>query len=89
MADTAASDGFLRSIGEAVGGFFAGLPSGISSFFGGLGEGAGVHGAVDWIAFVIGLALLLSVVRGVRRGRIVGPALRGLIGVALMGWAVS
>ena len=36
-----------------------------------------------------GVAFLLSTIRGVRRGRIVGPAIRGVIAVALMGWAVS
>ena len=89
MAETAKSDGILQSLGEAIGSFLSGIPGAISSFFGGLGEGAGVHGALDWVAFILGIALLVSVVRGVRRGRVVGPIVRGAIGVALMGWAVS
>lgn len=77
-----------RSIGEAVGAFLSGIPGAISGFFSGVGAGAGVHGILDWSAFIIGIALLVSVIRGIKRGRIVGPAVRGLIGVTLMGWAV-
>lgn len=83
------SGGFLGSLGEAIGGFIANIPPALGAFFGGVGQGAGVHGLLDWAALLIGLGLLISVVRGVRRGRIIGPAIRGLIGVALMGWAVS
>lgn len=89
MDQSTETDSFLQGLGEAVGGFIANLPPAIGSFFSGVGQGAGVHGALDWVALVLGIALMISVVRGVRRGRIVGPALRGLIGVALMGWAVS
>lgn len=89
MSETADSNGFLQSIGEAIGGFISALPSAIGSFFAGLGQGAGVHGALDWTALVVAIALLLSVVRGVKRGRVVGPAVRGLLGVMLLGWAVT
>ena len=89
MADTPDSSGTMQSAGEAVGGVLSGIPSAISNFFAGVGNGAGVHGVLDWAALVIGLALLLSVIQGVRRGRIVGPFLRGVVGVALMGWAVT
>ena len=89
MEETAESDGALHNTGEAVGGFISKIPDAVGSFFGGLGEGAGVHGAFDWIALVIGIALLASVYRGFKRGRIVGPMLSGLIGITLMGWAVS
>ena len=89
MDGDAESAGFFQSVGEAIGGFLSGIPGAISSFFGGVGEGAGVNGLFDWIAFIIGIALLLSVIRGVKRGRIVGPFLVGFIGVALMGWAVA
>ena len=78
-----------ESSGEAVGSVISEVPSTLSSFFAGVGEGAGVHGFLDWAALLIGLSFLLSVIQGVRRGRIVGPAIRGVIGVALMGWAVS
>lgn len=89
MADSSRADGFLQSAGEAIGSFIAAIPGAIGSFFAGLGEGAGVHGPADWMALVIGTALLLSTIRGLRAGRIVGPALRGVIGVALLGWAVA
>ncbi len=89
MDETADNGGVLQSIGEAVGGFLAGIPPAINAFFSGLGEGAGVAGPFDWIALILGLALLLSVIRGLKRGRIVGPVIRGFIGVALMGWAVT
>lgn len=89
MSGASKSDGFLQSAGEAIGGLIAGIPGAIGSFFAGLGEGAGVHGVVDWVALVLGLALLISVIQGLRKGRIVGPALRGVISVALLGWAVS
>jgi hypothetical protein len=89
MAGPAQSDGFLQSLGEAFGGFLAAIPAGLNSFFGGVGEGAGVHGMFDWVALVLGLALLLSTIRGFSRGRVVGPMLRGVIAVALMGWAVA
>ena len=75
--------------GEAVGGVISEIPSTVGSFFAGVGEGAGVHGFLDWAALLIGFSLLISVIQGVRRGRIVGPAIRGVIGIALMGWAVS
>jgi hypothetical protein len=89
MSDAADSDGVLRTAGEGVGGFIAGIPSAISDFFGGVGEGAGVHGTFDWIALIIGLALLASAVRGLRRGRIVGPVVNGFLAVAFMGWAIA
>jgi hypothetical protein len=89
MADSSDSEGFLRAIGEAVGGFIAGLPDAVSSFFGGVGAGARVQGMFDWIALVLGFARLASVAQGVRRGKIVGPAMRGLVAIALLGWAVS
>lgn len=89
MAESTESEGALSSAGEAVGGVLSAIPDAIGSFFGGVGEGAGVHGPFDWIALVVGLALLLSTIRGFRRGRIVGPMLRGFFGVVLMGWAVT
>ncbi|MEE4278122.1 MAG: hypothetical protein V2I82_06620 [Halieaceae bacterium] len=89
MNETEASGGLLKSLGEGVGNFISAIPGAINSFFSGLGEGAGVHGAIDWIALVISIAMLISAARGIKRGRIVGPALGGLIGVALLGWAVS
>jgi hypothetical protein len=89
MDEAAESGSVTASAGEAVGGFLAGIPPAIGDFFSGVGQGAGVAGLFDWAALIVGIALLLSVIRGVRRGRIVGPAIRGVIGVALMGWAVS
>lgn len=89
MDETADSGGFLQSIGEAVGGFLSAIPPAFSSFFSGVGAGAGVHGVLDWIALILGIALLLSVYKGIKAGRVVGPAMRCLIGIALMGWAVS
>jgi hypothetical protein len=89
MSDSANSSGFLRAVGESVGSFLAGIPPAINDFFGGVSAGAGVQGFVDWVALIVGLALLISAVRGFMRGVIVGPALRGFIGLAAMGWAVS
>lgn len=89
MQETSESGGFLQTLGEGLGGFLAGIPPAIGSFFSGVGAGAGVNGLFDWAALLIGLSLLLSTVMGLKRGRIVGPFIRGAIGVALMGWAVS
>ena len=89
MSESADADGVLHSAGEGVGGFIAGIPAALGDFFSGVGEGAGVDGVVDWAALIIGLALLLSVIRGVKRGRIVGPMIRGVMAVALMGWAIA
>jgi hypothetical protein len=89
MSTSASSGGFLRSVGESVGSFLAGIPPAINDFFGGVSAGAGVYGFVDWVALIVGLALLISAVRGLMRGAIVGPVLRGFIGLAAMGWAVS
>jgi len=89
MARASDSGGLLQSLGEAVGGFLAGIPPAINSFFAGVGLGAGVHGFFDWTALILGLALLLSVISGLKKGRVVGPVVRGFLGVALMGWAVS
>jgi hypothetical protein len=89
MNETEASGGFLQNLGQGIGNFIAGIPGAIGSFFSGLGQGAGIDGALDWIALVISIAMLISVVRGVKRGRIVGPAVSGLIAIALLGWAVS
>lgn len=83
------SAGMLQGTGKAIGGFIAGIPDAVRSFFAGLGQGAGVSGLFDWIALVIAIALLLSVVRSVRRGRIVGPFVSGAIAIALLGWAVT
>ena len=89
MSESADADGVLHSAGEGIGGFIAGIPAALGDFFSGVGEGAGVDGVVDWAALIIGLALLLSVIRGVKRGRIVGPMIRGVMAVALMGWAIA
>ena len=83
------SGGAAQATGEAVGSAISTVPGTVTSFFAGVGEGAGVHGILDWAALLIGISFLISVFRGIKRGRIVGPAVRGLIGVALMGWAVS
>lgn len=79
----------LQEIGQAIGGFIAGIPDAVRSFFAGLGQGAGVGGLFDWIALVVAIALLLSVVRSFRRGRIVGPFITGACAIALLGWVVS
>lgn len=89
MDATADSSNFLRSAGESVGSFLAGVPPAMADFFGGVGASAGVHGVFDWTALLFGIALLLSTIRGLTRGRIVGSVLRGVIGVALMGWAMT
>lgn len=89
MNETADSGNFLRSAGESVGSFLTGIPPAIGSFFGGVGASAGVNGVLDWTALLFGIALLLSTIRGLTRGRIVGSVLRGVIGVALMGWAMT
>ena len=89
MATRGESESMLHSVGESVGGFLASLPDSIGSFFAGIGAGAGVQGFFDWAGLIIGLALLLSTVKSFRAGRIVGPMLRGFVGVALMGWAVT
>jgi len=86
---TVDSGDILRTAGEGVGSFLAGIPPALMDFFGGVGAGAGLHGWMDWAAMFIGLALLLSAFRGIRRARIVGPLLSGAIGVALMGWAIA
>lgn len=83
------SGGAVQASGEAVGGVISEIPSTVGSFFAGVGEGAGVHGILDWAALLIGVSFLLSTIRGIKRGRIFGPAIRGFIGIALMGWAVS
>lgn len=89
MDETADSGGILQWLGEVVGGFLAGIPPAIGNFFTGVGEGAGVYGFLDWTALIIGIALLLSAIKGLKGGSIIGPILRGAIGVALMGWAIS
>ncbi|WOJ92850.1 hypothetical protein R0135_13795 [Congregibacter variabilis] len=89
MDEATESGGMAQSSGEAVGGVISGIPGTLSDFFAGVGKGAGVNGMIDWAALIIGIALLVSVVRGLKRGRIVGPVVSGFIAVALMGWAVS
>ena len=69
--------------------YLAGIPSAVGNFFTGLGEGAGVYGFLDWTAPILGLALFLSALKGLKSGSIVGPIIRGAIRVALIGWAVS
>ncbi|MEM1402685.1 MAG: hypothetical protein AAGG55_05090 [Pseudomonadota bacterium] len=87
--DADETGGAAQATGEAVGSAISTVPGTVSSFFAGVGEGAGVHGMLDWAALLIGISFLISVFRGIKRGRIVGPAVRGLVGIALMGWAVS
>ncbi|GEM_PF-1178017 len=89
MDASAQSGDFLRSAGESVGSFLAGIPPALGHFFGGLGASAGVNGVLDWTTLLFGIALLLSTIQGLMRGRIVGSALRGVMGVALMGWAMT
>ena len=89
MNETADSGGILRSMGEGLGSVLAGIPPAIGDFFSGVGAGAGLHGIVDWIAMILGIAMLLSTIKGLKQGRIVGPLLRGVIGVAFMGWAIA
>ncbi|MHA7817837.1 MAG: hypothetical protein ACX93N_15275 [Pseudohaliea sp.] len=83
------SSGIVRAAGEGVGNFLAGIPSALIDFFSGIAAGAGLHGVLDWAAMILGLGLLLSAVRGLRRKRIVGPMIGGTIGVTLMGWAIA
>ena len=89
MEDAESSDGILNWLGELVGNFLAAIPGALGDFFTGVGEGAGVSGTVDWMALIIGLALVLGGAKGLKDGRIVGPIIGGAIGVALMGWAIS
>ena len=83
------SSGIVRAAGEGVGNFLAGIPPALIDFVSGIAAGAGLHGVLDWAAMILGLGLLLSTVRGLRRKRIVGPMIGGTIGVALMGWAIA
>ncbi len=86
----ATDDGSLaQGAGEAVGGVISGIPGVVGDFFTGLGDGAGIHGVIDWTLLVIAIAMFFSVYRGLKRGRIIGPVLRGLIGVALLGLAIA
>jgi hypothetical protein len=89
MEETESSDGILNWLGEQVGGLLAAIPGALGDFFTGVGEGAGVSGTADWIALIVGLALVLSGAKGLKSGKIVGPIIGGAIGVALMGWAIS
>jgi hypothetical protein len=89
MSETEGSGGIFQAMGESIGGFISGIPPAAGDFFAGVGQGAGIDGFVDWTLLLIGIALLLSVIRGLKRGKIVGPAVRGFIGVALMGLAVA
>lgn len=89
MSDTESSGGIFQSMGETIGGFISGIPPAMGDFFTGVGKGAGVNGILDWTLLLIGIALLLSVIRGLKRGKFIGPAVRGLIGIALMGLAVA
>jgi hypothetical protein len=73
MEQTENSGGILQWLGEVVGGFLAGIPPAIGNFFTGVGEGAGVYGFLDSTALVLGIALLLSAVKGLKGGGIVGP----------------
>jgi len=72
-----------------VGSFLAGIPPALIDFFGGVATGAGLNGILDWAVMLVGLALLMSAIQGVRRRRIVGPMLSGTIGVMLIGWAIA
>lgn len=89
MANSSSSQGFLGSLGEKIGGLIADIPAAVGSFFSGLGSGAGVDGAFDWILLILGISLLVSVVKGVKAGRVLGPVLRGFVAIALLGWAVA
>lgn len=71
MDVTADSGGVLRSIGEGAGSVLAGIPAAIADFLG--GAGAGVHGIPDWIAMILGIAMLLSTIKGLKQGRTVAP----------------
>ncbi|MEQ8507582.1 MAG: hypothetical protein RIF37_14485 [Rhodospirillaceae bacterium] len=89
MDGTPDSGGIVHWLGEVVGGFLASIPPAIGNFFTGVGQGAGVYGWVDWAALIIGIALLISGVKGLMAGRVVGSILSGAIGLVLMSWAVS
>ena len=89
MSESADAGNLLRSIGESVGGLLAGIPPAIGDFFGGIGAGAGLDGILDWTFMIIGIALLVSAIRGLTRARIVLPILRGVIGIAFMAWSVT
>ncbi|MFN2330026.1 MAG: hypothetical protein ABR612_14010 [Chromatocurvus sp.] len=89
MSEVSDSGSIIRSAGESIGGFLAGIPPALVNFVSGVGEGAGLHGLLDWTAMIVGIALLLSTIRGLMNGRIVGPVLRGAVGVVFMGWAIA
>lgn len=89
MEDASESGGILQWLGEMVGNLLSALPSALVDFFTGVGEGAGISGYADWGAFLIGLALILSGIKGLTNGKIVGSIISGAIGVGLMSWAVT
>lgn len=90
MEETAETDsGVLQWLGEMVGNLLSAIPGALGDFFAGVGEGAGISGYADWGAFLIGLGLILSGVKGLTNGNIVGSIISGAIGVGLMSWAVT
>lgn len=89
MAETSESGGVIQYAGEGVWGVISSIPPAIGDFFTGVGRGAGADRFFDWTAVLIGMVILISVVTGLKRGRIAGPVVSGLIGVTLLGWAVA
>ncbi|WP_142847639.1 hypothetical protein [Telmatospirillum sp. J64-1] len=94
--------GLLDRFGEAIGRFvawivslftdtFGSLAEGVRSFFGGIARGAGLQnpGLFTWILLILGLMILYGAIRSALRGGIVGAVVQGVIGIAVLAWALA
>lgn len=92
------SEGFFSDIGEAVGAVIAwlssiggGIAEAFGSFFSGVARGSGLENAgwATWATVILGVLLLGMAVRSLLEKEIAGAVVRGLIGLALIAWAMS
>jgi len=83
-----------QSVGEAlawVADNFGDIGAAVGDFFHGVASGAGLQDPTTgtWIGLGLGGLLLVSGIADLLKGEIIAPVFKGVIGLGVLGWALS
>ncbi|MES1936804.1 hypothetical protein [Salinisphaera hydrothermalis] len=80
----------LRLVVDGLAWVLTHIGSAFSSFYHGLGQALGISPTLtSLIVLLFGLALLLSGLRALFRGRIFAAAIAGIPGIAILSWLIQ
>lgn len=80
----------LRLIVDGLAWLLANIGGAFSSFYHGLGEALGISPTLlSLIVLLIGLALLVSGLRALFRGRLFAAAIAGIPGIVILSWLIQ